>query len=231
MGTQWLNRVKEILKQAGFRVEAGYPAHGAADLSDTVAAVNLAAMDEKSVREILVTVLTPRKEGLPQCQSRAERAVSALAEDGNRWSFSGWRYEAGIDCWAIEIHGSPALNALVGFTVAIGEELQENVTDFLAQQVMDRRMIYPHGQGTPSAVTPGKKGWILKLTQLFSGEEPMRQMNEPFQLTVCRGKVRQTYTGCCWQSCASRQKPEGIETVCSIYALDREVSAVEQNAV
>lgn len=239
MGPEWLTQVENTLKQAGFRVEAGYPAHKAVDLAESVAAVNLKAMDEKEIREVLVTVLTPRKLGLEQCQSRAVQAVAVLATDGNQWNFSGWHYEEGIDCWAIEIHGIPAVAIETeepempeGYTVLIGEEEQAFVTDFLAQQMQDRRLIYPHGQGIPSGVIPGKRGWTLKLTQLLPPGEPEPvDGEEPFSLEVRRGGVRQVYSGCCWQSFSSRQKPEGTEVVRSACTLSREVTTDGQDAV
>ena len=119
-----------------------------------------------------------------------------------------------------------------GFTVLIGEDVQPFVTDFLAQQEMDRRMVYPHWEGTPTRVIPGRRGWTLKLTQLLpEGAGEPEKGAEPFSLTVSRGTNRQVYRGCCWQSFSSRQKAEGTEIVRSAYALDREVTTDGQDAV
>jgi len=233
MGHEWLTQVKEALKNAGFRVEAGYPAQKAVHLTDTVAAVNLGAMEGSRIREVAVCILTPRVMGLEACQNRASDAVLALSKDGNQWRFDRWRYEAGIDCWAIEILGTPVqASGVLGYTIAIGQVQQGHVTDFLARQVQDRRLIRPHGDDTPSGVTPGRRGWTLKLTQLLpEGEAEPEEGTEPFSLTVSRGGVQQTYTGCCWAEYASQQLPEGIQIVRSAFALDREVSTDGQNAV
>lgn len=229
MGLEWLSRLRQTLEEAGFRTEMGYPGHKAVALTDTVAAVNLGVMDENNVREVLVTILTPRKQGLEACQGKAAQALAVLAGDGSRWQFDRWRYEAGIDCWAIEIHGIPAE---VGYKVWIGEWEQPWVTDFMARQDRNRRLIYPHWQGAPSGVTPGAMGWSLKLTQLFPQGESARSMEtEPFSVTVVRGNSRQVYTGCCWQSVSIQEKPEGSEVVRSAFALGREVNTDEQNAV
>ena len=236
MGPEWLTQTEEILKGAGFRTEAGYPAHKAAALTDTVAAVNLCAMDEKTVRGILVTILTPRKMGLEVCQSRAADALQALAEEGNLWSFDRWRYEEGIDCWAIEIHGIPApteetLQQTQGYSVTVGDTEVLGVTDFLAQQMPDRRMTHPHWSSAPSGVIPGKMGWILKLTQLLPWEEEEGQLQEPFSVTVCRGQLRTVYSRCYRQSYSVRLKQEGTEVIRGFYALSREVSSDGENAV
>lgn len=236
MGPEWLTQTVGILKGAGFRTEEGYPAHKAAALTDTVAAVNLCAMDEKAVRRILVTILTPRKMGLEVCQSRAADALRVLAEAGNLWSFDRWRYEEGIDCWAIEIHGTPAqteetLQQTLGYSVTMGDAELQGVTDFLVQQMPDRRMTYPHWSSEPSGAIPGKKGWLLKLTQLLPWEEEEGQLQEPFTVTVCRGQMQMVYSRCYRQSYSARLKPEGTEVVRGFYALSREVSSVGENAV
>lgn len=233
MGLEWLTQIKQALVNAGFRVEAGYPAHKAVCLTQTAAAVNLKGMDEKEVREVLVTVLTPRSLGLEQCQSKAAEGIRALASDGNQWSFSGWRYEEGIDCWVIEICGIPAQTEQAeqpaqpeGCAVWIGETEQKYVTDFLAQQTPDRRLIRPHGEGVPSGVTPGKQGWNLTLTQLLPVGEPEPEAGaEPFSLTVSRGSISQVYGACWWSGYSSRQTAEGTQVVRSAFALSREVSA------
>lgn len=225
MGLEWLTQVKQALVNTGFRVEAGYPAHKAVHLTQTVAAVNLKGMDGSEVREVLVTVLTPRSLGLEQCQSRAAQAVQALTADTGQWSFSGWHYEERIDCWAIEICGTPSkTEEAKGYAVLIGEAEQLYVTDFLAQQTLDRRLIRPHGDSAPSGVIPGKQGWSLTLTQLMPvGAAEPEAGTDPFSLTVNRGDVRQVFGGCRWTAYSSRQLAEGTQIVRSALALSREV--------
>lgn len=231
MGPEWLTQTIQVLEAAGFRVEAGYPAHKAVHLTQTVAAVNLKGMDEKEVREILVTILTPRAMGLEQCQSRAAEGIQALAVDGNQWHFDRWRYEAGIDCWAIEISGTPA-EVREEYTVSWGEAVQPYVTDFVARQEPNRRMIRPHGTAEPCGVIPGRQGWNLTLIQLLPGGEPEPENpEEPFTLTVSRGGGQTSYTGCRWSEYVSRQLPEGIQITRSAFALGREVNVDGQNAV
>lgn len=232
MGLEWLSQAKQALVNAGFRVESGYPAHKAVHLSETVAAVNLKGMDESGVRELLITILTPRGLGLEQCQSRAAQALQALAADGNKWRFDLWRYEEGIDCWAIEIGGTQVSAEPEGYTVWIGETELTGVTDFMALQVLDRRLRRPHGDGMPSGVIPGKQGWTLELTQLLGPGEPEPEAAaEPFSLTVRRGSVQQIFKACCWSAWSSRQTPEGTKIIRSAFALSREVSTDGQDEI
>lgn len=228
MGLEWLNSVTALLIDAGFRTEQGYPAAKAMGLNGTVAAVNLTGQDSFTAK-ITVTILTPRSEGLSQCQAGAVEALEALLTDGGQWSFSGWQYDNGIDCYRIEIHGVRSMvraegTSVGGYQVLIGEHPQEYVSDFLARQQRDRRLIRPHGQKEPVNATPGMGGWTIKLTQMLPPEqtEPAAP-EEPFCLTVNRGGHSQVFTGCYWSDYSSRQLADGTEVVRSGFALSREV--------
>lgn len=226
MGLEWLNQVKQTLQEAGVRVESGYPAHKAVHLTQSVAAVNLKAMEGDSVTEVLVTILTPRMMGLEQCQSQSAQTVQILTTTQSCWSFDGWRYEEGIDCWAVEIRGVPVqVEETESYTVLLGEKEVPFVADFLARQVQDRRLIRPHGQGDPAGVIPGKQGWELELTQMIpAGQPEPEEEKEPFTLTVSRSGHEQVYSGCRWTEYCSRQMPEGTQIVRKALALSREVS-------
>lgn len=229
MGLEWLSAVVQLLTNAGFRTEPGYPAGRAMCLSGTVAAVNLTGLDGgEGTAKLTVTILTPRQEGLALCQAKAAEALEILMADGGQWSFSGWQYDDGIDCYSIAVDGiqDPAQEPeLGGYQVLIGEEIQEYVTDFLAQQKMDRRLIRPHGQAEPCHVTPGMDGWEIRLTQMIPPEaaEPL-QPEEPFTLEVRRGGHTQVYVKCYWSDYSAQQKKDGTEVIRSGFALRREVS-------
>lgn len=233
MGTQWLSQTAQTLRTAGFRVETGYPARRAVALSDTVAAVNILSMEQNEVQELLVTVLSPRTLGLEGCQSRAAEALQALTADGNQWRFSGWQFDREIDCWRVEIHGTPAaVTPSQPYSVSIGQVTVPYVTSFLAEQQLQRRMIYPHWAGTPSGVIPGKPGWTLKLTQLLPQTEAEPEPEaEPFSVTVRRGDQCIHYPRCYWQSYSSQQLPEGTRLLRQALALSREVTEDGSNEV
>lgn len=239
MGLEWLESVVQVLTQAGFRAESGYPAGRVMCLWGTVAAVNLTGLDgARGTVKLTVTILTPRQDGLAQCQAKAAQVVELLTADRQAWSFSGWQYDNGIDCYSIEVNGvqEPAQEPEPvsepepepepeGYQVLIGEKVQEYVTDFLAQQKMDRRLIRPHGQPEPCSVIPGMDGWTIRLTQLIPPEaaEPV-QPGEPFTLTVRRGGHTQVYPKCYWSDYSARQQKEGTEVIRSGFALSREVN-------
>lgn len=223
MGLEWLTGVKRRLENAGFSVEKGFPGKKAVHLTGTVAAVNLTGMDTENRRlEATVTVLTPRGLGLAACQEGALAVVEALSEDGSRWSFSGWRYEEWIDCYAVEVRGVSQAGEEV-YQVLIGTRKQEYVTEFLAERDMDRRLVRPHGQSAPSGVTPGMGGWVIRLAQVLPGgvAEP-EAVAEPFRVTLVRGGVRQVYSGCYWSEYSIRQTGAGLEVVRTGLALKKE---------
>lgn len=224
MGLEWLNTVKSALKTGGFSVEAGYPGKKAAHLNKTVAAVNLTGMDtEKQRLEVTVTVLTPRSLGLAACQEGALAAAEALAADGHRWSFSGWRYEEWIDCYAIEVKGVSEAEAQEAYQVLIGSQEQEYVTGFSAKRDLDRRLVRPHGQSEPSGAIPGMDGWVIRLTQVLpSGVAEPGTVAEPFQMSLVRGSVRQVYSGCYWSEYSALQSGSGLEVVRTALAVNRE---------
>ena len=214
MGHEWLTRTENRLREGGFRVEYGYPAEKAAHLTDTVAAVTAEAAWGGRISGLLVSVLTPGKLGLAQCQNRALEGLRILGEAEGQWRLAGWRYEPGIDCWIVELRGT------AGCRVLLADVPAAYVTDFLACQEQERRLIRPHAQGNPSGITSGRGGWKLKLTQLLpeDGIEPERG-TEPFTLVVKRGGRQE----CGWDSCSVRHEPEGIRIERTGFALDREV--------
>lgn len=228
MGIEWLEQVVQRLTSGGFRAQSGYPGDRAMHLTDTALAVNLTGMNAETAT-VTVTVLEPRSRGLAQCQAQAAAALDALAADGEQWSFSGWQYEEKPDCYRVDVIGTRSLGTETskgGRRVLIGEEIQENVTDFLAKQSADRRLIRPHGQAEPIGVTPGMDGWTIQLTQLIPpGESEPTEVEEPFTLTVIRGGWSRVYQKCYWSEYTSRQMESGTQVVRSGFALSREVSA------
>lgn len=229
MGTQWLSETKTALQTAGFRVQAGYPARFAPALTEAVAAVNPETMEGGCLQGIQVLVISPRGMGLEYGQSRAIQALQAVAADGNRWRFSGWRYEAGIDCWVVELHG---VYRGGGYTVHVGQQAQPGVTDFQAERQLGRRLIYPHWAGEPSGAIPGRGGWTFKLTQMLPQNAQEPELGDTaFTLTVQRGTVSQVYQNCYWQFCQVQQLPEGTRVLRKGFALSREVSTSGEDAV
>ena len=232
-GYGWLTALEQALRNAGFLVERGYPAKTANALTQAVAAVNLTKVDLPSrSASVTVTVLVPHELGLDHCQKKAEEAALALSEQGGRWSFEGWKFDGNIKCFYVEVVGTAGFAirngtwlADTGYQVRIGEEAQQHVTDFWAQQTMNRRLIRPHAQTEPLGVTPGRGGWVIKLTQLMPpGHPEPAQQPEPFDLTVSRGGCSRVYRECCWSDYTARETEAGTQIVRSGFALRREVT-------
>lgn len=236
MGYEWLSAIEQALKEAGFRVERGYPAKRAVHLIGTVAAVNLTQADlARQTAQATVTVLVPRKYGLDHCQEMALQAATILSGDGNSWGFSGWKYDSGIDAFAVEVIGTASFapdedageTLDEGCQVSIEGVAQSYVTDFLARQQSDREFVWGHGQSEPYGVTPGKGGWSIRLTQMLPGNVPEPEaVEEPFGMTVIRGGCCQQFAGCCWTEYSSRQCEQGVEVIRGGLAVSREVTVV-----
>lgn len=232
-GYEWLAALEQALRNAGFLVERGYPSKNAVHLTRAVAAVNLTRVNlQNTSAAATVTVLVPRGYGLDRCQQMAEEAALVLSEQGGQWGFEGWSFDESISCFYVEVVGTVRFSLLngtwlpeTGYEVLIGEEAQRYVTDFQAQQAMDRRLIRPHGQAEPVGVTPGRDGWTIKLTQLLpSGQAEPEQAAEPFDLTVSRGGCSRVYRECCWSDYTTRETDAGTQVVRSGFALRREVT-------
>lgn len=240
MGYEWLTTLETALRAEGFRVERGYPAKNAIYLTGPVAAVNLTGVDtQKQSTTVTVTVLVPRRCGLDQCQQMAQKAAVILAGQGGQWRFTGWKFDEKISCFYAEVEGTVYFSAQEGtwvpeqgYAVLIGDEIQNYVTDFRAQQSMNRRLIRPHGQYAPVGITPGRDGWIIKLTQMLpSGVAEPAVGAEPFALTVKRGGQSLVYQDCCWSDYSSRQCELGTQVIRSGFALRREASEDGQDEV
>lgn len=227
-----IDAVKTTLQNAGFRVDTGYPADRAVHIGATVAAVNLTGVDSNGRNAgITVSVLTPRKLGLDQCQSAAASVVAALSADGGGWQFEGFQYDSAADCYCIAVTGALPVRLEDGdwvqpdaLEVLIGESAVEYVTDLTATRQMNRRLIRPTIQREPIGVTPGTGGWIIKLTQVLpAGIKEPESGEESFTLTVRRGTGSVVYAGCCWSEHSSVYRSGGTTVVRSGLALSREV--------
>lgn len=228
----YLEEVEETLERIGFQTGLGYPGSWAVHVTQPLAAVSGAGLDhDAGTARVKVSVLSPRALGLSQCQSQAAAALEALAELGSGWHYSGWQFDDNLDCYRVEVEGEipvvfsgsgPVRSA--GWQITIEQEPQLWVTDFLARQQADRRLLRPHGTPEPVGVTPGMGGWSIRLTQLLpmSEAEPA-QVEEPFALTVAWGDNRQVYQKCFWSDYSARKQPGGTLVVRSGFALSREV--------
>ena len=222
MGNERLEKTKQTLRSAGFRVESGYSGNAPMAISETVAAVNLTGFDGGTGKEkITVTILTPRTAGLEECQNRAMEAASALACG---YSFDRWKYDELLDCFAIEVTAQNQSAHNSQLEVFLGDQQVQYVTGFTARQTSERRLIGAMGAEEPSGITPGSGGWTLELKQTLpnSASEP-EQSEEPFILTVRRGGFSQVFSGCCWSEYGAEYVPGGVQVIRKGLALSREV--------
>lgn len=232
MGIEWLTAIKTALDGLGIPAEVGTPPSRAMDITKTVATANLTGLDTaQGVMTATVTVITPRVFGALACQEAAAKAAAALAALAGAWSYDGWRYDSTIDCCCIDLMGKRGVGlsgtdwtAAGDYQVLIGETAQEFVTGFQASREMDRRLYCGVSQSKPYGATPAKGGWSIRLTQLIPWDQPEpEQEEEPFDLTVARGGIRQVFHKCVWSAYTSRQTDRGTELVRTGLAVEREV--------
>lgn len=228
----YLDEVKAKLERIGIRTAIGYPGTGAVHVTEPLAAINGSGLDyDAGTAQVTAVILSPRALGLGLCQEKAVFAMAALLSLGKGWHYSGWQFDSNLDCYRVEVVGQiavvfsgPDLVRSTGWQVTIGEERQAYVTDFLARQQSDRRLIRPHGTPDPVGVTPGVGGWSIKLTQLLPMyEAEPGEPQEPFTLTVTNGDNSQVYQECCWSDYSARKQSNGTLVVRSGFALSREV--------
>lgn len=229
----YLEEVKAALERIGIRTSLGYPGGWAARPTEAVAVVYGSGLDyDAGTAQVTAVILSPRQLGLENCQLYANVALGALLGLGTGWHYGQWQFDDHLDCCRLDVVGNVRvafsgtdLILSPGWQVAIGEERQTCVTDFLARQPGERRFLRPHGTGAPAGVTPALGGWIIRLTQFLPMQEAEpEQTQEPFTLTVTFGDNSQVYSGCCWSDYSARKQQGGTLVVRTGFALSREVS-------
>lgn len=233
MGDEGLNRLCAILEQAGIRAEADYPAGGWMELTEAVAAVGLDALEcGAGLAVFTVRILSPGSLGGWHCQKTAAAASAALERADIRCNASPMAYLDGSDCFCAALraelemydNGSAWYPGQCWQYTCNGEALT-GVTEFRAEQNLDRRLVGAFCQAEPVGVTPGSGGWVLTLVQIMPADAlELTAPEEPFVLAAVRNGQAETYSGCCWNRTVAIHTQAGLRLERQGFARKREVS-------
>ncbi len=233
MGEEGLSKVCDLLAQAGIRADADYPAGGWMEISEAVAAVGLEELDCGAGKAVFaVRILSPGSLGGWNCQKTAAAATAALERAELSCSAGRMEYLSGSDCFCILLRaeldvyndGSAWYPGRCWNYTCNGEALS-GVTEFRAEQDLDRRLVGAFCQSEPVGVTPGSGGWQLTMVQMMPVDTLDIQMpEEPFELAAVRNGKTERYSGCCWNRTSAVHTQAGLRLERQGFALKREVS-------
>lgn len=229
MGLEWLKGIVAILTAAGIRAGEGFPSGRQPELTGPVAAVGLRDLNcREGTAEFEIRILSPRTLGGWQCQNTAAEAAAALEDGGVECRLEPMTYRAGGDCFEMVVVGrqrvmeQEELPEAALFSVTIGGEMVEGVTEFSAEQDRGRRLIGTLNQTDPVGITRGTGGWSLRMVQIIpSGGSLMITPEEPFELKVHESGVVTSFQGCCWNRMAKILDQDRMKMVWEGFALTR----------
>lgn len=230
MAYELLERLTELLEQAGLPAGEEYPAGSRVEIVTPVAAVGLRELDcANSMARFSVRILSPRILGGWCCQRKAAQAAQALHRAGMTCAAEEMEYLGGSDCFCVSLTASQPVrwdgevwSAGNRWQVLRDGEEEKNVLSFRAVRNRGRRIVGAFCQSEPIGVTPGAGGWQIELVQSGAEEDAEK---EPFTLTVRAGSAGHRYTGCCWNETEIVLSAGGLKRIRRGFALNREVEA------
>lgn len=227
-----MNAVLDILKAAGFRAGTDHPAGGFPQITGAVVAVGLAGLEPgKGTAEFLLRVLSPGSLGGWHCQNTGAAVARALEEAGLSAALGEMTCLPGPDCFCTELRARMEIHREgelwrpgKGWSCFWDGAEIVGVSEFSAEEDLNRRLVGGGAQQAPVAVSPGQGGWRLKLVQKFpTGMEEQMSPAEPFALSVTGAGKTELYSGCCWNRTKALRTREGLLVERQGFALGREV--------
>lgn len=209
MGCAIIEQAIETLRAAGFRTQRAYPGTELPNISQVVAAVQLAKMDmENQVTVLDVQLLCPQMLGAQACEDAAFTAAEALKALDLSCVIGTAKFDgkSGMFCISCKASTFQMEKPYLDITFKIGAVVQERVVSFTAQRQTD-------AEGTSLQAAP----WTVRLEQFTRNGFSEDTDPEGDTFTVTHGK--EIYHGCKWTSCQRireigglRQIREGVAT-------------------
>ena len=170
------------------------------------AAVSLQLVEHKRV-EVLVEVFSPAAEGGSRCEDAAANAASIISRLGGLCSQGACRFDMDADAFRVPLtvlfKGEEAAIVMDHFTVTCGLSTIPSVVSFDAWHEAD--LAYP---------TLSEAPWHFRMEERFGpGEEDLIRFSEPFDVTVVRGRLQETFLNCTWISQERIWEPAGMKHI------------------
>lgn len=202
MGSISVEEVVQLLSDGGIRAAAAFPAERITRITEPVAAVSLAQMDqEKQTATVLVEILGPQESGGHVCQQKALTACAILADAGAvcKQGICDFLSKSNVFCVKVEA----VFSAVEPFTIVTGTLTLSYACGFSSEQKVDST--YTSLQDAP---------WEFSIEEFFPwGIQITVGPAEPFQVDVrCAGNVER-YEQCTWTERKRISEKTGIRQI------------------
>lgn len=217
-----LNAVIAGLQREGYRTGRAFPGERMPHIQKPAVAVAL-QKEASGSQTLAVTVLYPENMGGGACEDDARVVAGFLRGMGYECVQEHCQYDGKSDRFFVRILATwNDVQADAPYTVSVGTDLMRYTTSFQAEQKINVED-WDGTDGENSASAP----WTLTLEEMIPRdvEEP-EDVTSPFTLTVSRGTVEESYSGCCWSSHNRLDTQEGLKKVRTVLALKRSIKKV-----
>ena len=212
------------LQGQGYRTGRAFPGERMPHIEKPAVAVAL-QKEESGSQTLAVTVLYPESMGGGACEDDARVVAGYLRGMGYECVQEHCQYDGKSDRFFVRILAIwNDVQADAPYVVSMGGELVRYTTDFSAEQKVEVRPVRAMGSETAVGLTAAPQLWTLRLEELIPRDmaEP-EDPAEPFDLTVRRGNMEESYGGCRWTSHLRQDTQEGLKRVRTALALTRSV--------
>lgn len=219
-----LNSVIVGLQEQGYRTSRAFPGERMPHIEKPAVAVAL-QKEESGSQTLAVTVLYPESMGGGACEDDARALAGFLRSLEYECVQENCRYDGKSDRFFVRILASRK-NAQDAppYEVLINGQLLPYTTEFSAEQKREISLVRTAGQGETMEAVGFPQLWTLTLEELIPGDvRDEAAIQEPFNLTVRRGQVEETYQVCCWTLHRRQETRQGLRRVRECVALNMEV--------
>lgn len=202
----YLQKVLDGLNAGGFPAYRANRAEVRPAVTRVCAAVSLQLVEHKRV-EVLVEVFSPAAEDGGRCEDAAVEAAALISRLGGQCSQGACRFDMDADAFRVPLtavfKGEQAAVIMDHFTVTCGLSTLPTVVSFEAWHDVDL-----------VSATLAEVPWHFRMEERFGpGEEDSIRFSEPFDVTVVRGKLKETFLNCTWTSQKRVLEPAGMKHI------------------
>lgn len=202
MGNERIIQAVRTLRQAGFRVDRGYPGSGMPYPSAPVVAVNLGEQTREKIT-VLAKVYCGVDVGGSVCEDQALAVAAALQDIGGDCSVGNCTFQSKAGFFCVEVKATwPQIPPV---TVQVGETVLPYVTAVTVRQSWGD---IPSADGTTIVL---KKGWSVFVEEMLPPDSMLMEEDETsFTITLLHENGSEEYAGCYWDSVTSQVGIDGV---------------------
>lgn len=215
MGRAIIEQVVAALKDAGFRTQRAYPGTEMPNITQVVAAVQLAEEDIQKQKTVVdVKLLCPQHLGAQACEDAAFTAAEKLEKSGLSCAIGPAKFDgrSGLFCISCVATKQPEEQIYLDVPFKIGAVEQFRVVSFTAQQIFDE-----------AVAAAGRELWKVRLEQFFFNGAEQDSDPDGDQFTITNNK--EIYHGCEWTSRSRVTELDGTRQIREGTAMYRTVLA------